>query len=186
MGDNLASPVPASADWPGNAKIATKDLGGGLHVVKVTPVDQSGNPAGDASAANQVTGNAAIGATNEAAAGTDTATSGLNGLLKRLLQRITRMFGTDTTVTPAAVALSASTSAVLLSANANRVRFIIGNPLATDLGVRKAASAASLTAGGYDFIVPAGTAYVSDPFEYLGELRGFCATAGSVNVSESV
>ena len=33
-----------------------------------------------------------IGATNEAAAGTDTATSGLNGLFKRLLQKFTTQF----------------------------------------------------------------------------------------------
>ena len=72
-------------------------------------VDAQGNPSGggggggDASAANQVTGNNSLssidgkltitntelGATNESAATGDTSTSGLNGLFKRLLQRVT-------------------------------------------------------------------------------------------------
>lgn len=50
-----------------------------------------GGGGGDASAANQVITNDQLGATNEAAAGTDTATSGLNGLFKRLLQRLTTL-----------------------------------------------------------------------------------------------
>lgn len=39
------------------------------------------------------TTNTSIGATNESAASTDTSTSGLNGLIKRLLQRITTLIG---------------------------------------------------------------------------------------------
>lgn len=46
-----------------------------------------------ATAANQSTANTSIGATNESAAGSDTATSGLNGLIKRLLQSITTLNG---------------------------------------------------------------------------------------------
>lgn len=49
---------------------------------------------GDASAANQVTGNANIGATNETTAASDTATSGLNGLIKRLLARFSLFLNT--------------------------------------------------------------------------------------------
>jgi len=48
-------------------------------------------PAGAATSANQTTTNASLGATNETAAINDTATSGINGLLKRLLQRITTL-----------------------------------------------------------------------------------------------
>lgn len=93
--------------------------------------------------------------------------------------------GTESTVTPTQVALSASTSAALKTATVGRIRFVIYNPLATVLYVRKAASAASATA--FDFTVPAnGGQYFSDAYEYAGELRGFCTTAGSVNFSESV
>lgn len=51
----------------------------------------AGGTGGDASAANQVTTNTEIGATNESAAATDTSTSGLNGLLKRIAQRLTSL-----------------------------------------------------------------------------------------------
>lgn len=94
----------------------TKDIS---RIILTQNVDDNGNPTGgggggggDASAANQVTGNnslasidtkltgvataanqttlnTSIGATNETAAATDTSTSGLNGLFKRLLQRVT-------------------------------------------------------------------------------------------------
>lgn len=97
-----------------------------------------------------------------------------------------KLSGTDTTVTPAAVTLVAATSNTLLAANTARVRFRIINPLATTLYVRLAASAATAVAGGYDIIVPSGTEYVSDPYEYLGQIRGICATAGDVGISESV
>src|SRR5690242_19862728 len=46
-----------------------------------------------ATAANQTTLNTEIGATNESAAASDTATSGLNGLLKRIAQNITTLAG---------------------------------------------------------------------------------------------
>lgn len=92
----------------------------------------------------------------------------------------------EATNTPAAVALTASTSATLLAANASRIRFTIYNTLATALFCRKAASAATAAAGGYDFVVPPLGLWVSDVKEYAGEIRGICATAGSVNVSESV
>lgn len=95
---------------------------------------------------------------------------------------------TETTITPAAVVLVASTAKTLLAANTARIRAIITNPLATALYVRKATlagSAASTT--NFDFIVPAnGGSWLSDPYEWAGEYNGFCTTAGSVYVSESV
>lgn len=45
-------------------------------------------PTGASTSANQSTTNTSIGATNESAAASDTATSGLNGLIKRLLQQV--------------------------------------------------------------------------------------------------
>lgn len=95
----------------------------------------------------------------------------------------------ETTATPAAVTLVASTAKDLKAASATRIRLTIYNPLATTLFVRKAtlaASAATVSAGGYDFIVPSGATWVSDPYEWAGGYNGICATAGNVNVSESV
>lgn len=97
--------------------------------------------------------------------------------------------GAETTSTPAAVVLVASTAKDLLAANAARIRATIYNPLATTLFVRKAtlaASAATVSAGGYDFIVPPLQTWVSDPYERAGGYNAICATAGSVNVSETV
>lgn len=94
----------------------------------------------------------------------------------------------ETTVTPAAVTLVASTANTLLAANTSRIRFTIINPLATPLYVRKAvvATAATAAAGGYDFVVGPGQQYQSEAGEYAGALNGICATAGNVGVSESV
>lgn len=50
-------------------------------------------PAGQATEAKQDTANASLGATTEGAAASDTATSGLVGLFKRLLQRVTTLLG---------------------------------------------------------------------------------------------
>lgn len=97
--------------------------------------------------------------------------------------------GTETTNTPAAVTLVASTAKNLLAASATRIRATIYNPLATTLFVRKAtlaSSAATVSAGGYDFVVPPLQTWVSDPYEWAGGYNGICATAGNVNVSESV
>ena len=110
----------------------------------------------------------------------------LSGNLRTIVTGTVKAAGTETTVTPAAVALSANTNATLLAANANRIRFIVSNPLATSLFVRKSASATTASAGGYDFAVPPGGTYISDPYEYLGQLTCLCATAGSVGISESV
>ena len=95
----------------------------------------------------------------------------------------------ETTNTPVAVTLVASTAKNLLAANATRIRSTIYNPLSTTLFVRKAtlaASAATVSDGGYDFIVPPGATWVSDPYEWAGGFNGICATAGNINVSESV
>lgn len=97
--------------------------------------------------------------------------------------------GTETTNTPAAVTLVASTAKDLLAASATRIRATIINPLATTLFVRKAtfaASPATVSTGGYDFIVPPGATWVSDPYEWAGGYNGICSTAGNVNVSEAV
>jgi hypothetical protein len=196
---------------------------------------------GDATASDLGTG---IGAVNETAPATDTASSGLNGRLQRIAQRITSLIalvpaslgtkaaassfattldtefkaripaalgqaaaaaslpvvlasdqivtaktGVETASTPAAVTLVASTAKDLLAANAARIRATIYNPLATALFVRKAtfaASPATVSAGGYDFVIAPGGHFISDPYEFAGGYNGICATAGNVNVSESI
>lgn len=70
---------------------ATDELADGSHAPKVQLLDGTtgGTPISPATSGNQSTLNTNIGATNESAAASDTATSGLNGLFKRLLQRFT-------------------------------------------------------------------------------------------------
>lgn len=95
----------------------------------------------------------------------------------------------ETTVTPAAVTLVASTAKTLIAANTARKRVVIINPLGTPLYVRKAtlaASPATAAAGGYDFAIAAGSQWTSDLNEYAGAYNVICATAGDVGVSESV
>lgn len=74
----------------------------------------------------QVTGNAGIGATNEAAAASDTATSGLVGLIKRALQRITTLVGlldgSSLTTATATIANGASLSAAVTLAGKGVIR----------------------------------------------------------------
>lgn len=86
--------------------------GGGLKVDgsgTALPVSVSGV----ATAANQTTELSSLGATNESAAGTDTATSGLNGLIKRLLQSITTLNGKiDTLNTNVTAAIPAGTNEI--------------------------------------------------------------------------
>jgi len=55
-------------------------------------------PSGASTSSNQTTTNTRLGATDEAAASSDTANSGLNGLLKRLLQGITSLIPANLTV----------------------------------------------------------------------------------------
>ncbi len=132
---------------------------------------------------------ALTGAVNETAPATDTASSGANGRLQRIAQRLTSSIGAETTVTPTHPTLSANTATLLLAANSNRIRAIIYNPLATTLFVRKAVvgtSPATVTAGGYDFVIPSGATFISDNLEWAGQYNGICATAGDINVSESV
>lgn len=99
--------------------------------------------------------------------------------------------GTVTTWTPSTVTLVANVSATLKAANAAAVRRIIRNPLATPLFVRFGAAAATTAAGGHDIVVPAVSSgvpgqFIFDPSAYKGEIRGICATAGDVGVSEGV
>lgn len=89
-----------------------------------------------------------------------------------------------TTWTATTATLTAATSGTVLAANADRIRFNIYNPTAAVLYLRGAAGAASATV--FTWVVPAGAQYISDPFEYAGEIRGFSTPGGDIYVSEGV
>ena len=102
MADNKTFKDAANATFTGATKevaginyarqLPVWDEGGTLRDVsdaKPLPVSMTGG--GDASAANQVTANNRIGDLTETAPGTDTASSGVNGRLQRIAQRITSL-----------------------------------------------------------------------------------------------
>lgn len=84
----------------------------GVHIV----AGGGGGGGGDASAANQVTTNDRVGALTETAPASDTASSGLNGRLQRIAQRLTSLIallpaslGAKTSANSLAVALATDT-----------------------------------------------------------------------------
>ncbi len=89
-----------------------------------------------------------------------------------------------TTWTASAPSLTAATSGTLLAANADRIRFAITNLTAAAVFVRCAAGVASATV--FTIYIPAAAQYMSDPFEYAGEIRGFSTPGGAIYVSEGV
>ena len=91
----------------------------------------------------------------------------------------------ETTNTPSFVNLTASTSAVALAANPNRLTFMIHNPLPTSLYMRKGANASD-TPGTYDFVIEYGNVYQSRPKEFAGEISVYSLSAGTIATSESV
>ena len=80
--------------------------------------------------------------------------------------------GGDTAVRSSVNDNAASTS--LLAANASRKRFIIVNDSSAKLYVGYGASAVTTT--DYSIPIAAGGSYVSDEYEYSGELRGIWAS----------
>jgi hypothetical protein len=90
MADNLII-----KDGAGNSVIkATKDIGSGVQLEKVVLTDASGAPLATlpvSIAAPVPVTVAVLGAQDEAVAASDTATSGVFGLLKRIAQRITAL-----------------------------------------------------------------------------------------------
>lgn len=143
-----------------------------------------GGGGGDASAANQVTTNNNIGATNETAAAADTSTSGLNGLMKRLLQRVTALInalgGTDGLRSPTGTltSVNSNTSAVtILAANASRKGAIIYNNETTTLNLLLSATG-TVSATVFSVPVLPGTLY-EVPFGYSGVINGIWLAAGS-------
>lgn len=112
-------------------------------------VDITRFPATAATAANQDTTNTALGATNETAPASDTATSGLNGRLQRVAQNLTTANTALGTTTDAAVTAGAtgSLSAKLRSISRDIVSNIVLAAGAARIGkvtIRNAADAADI------------------------------------------
>lgn len=81
-----------TVDKAASYKVKVFKLADGSEIQAIALVDLSGTPVtsgGDASAANQVITNTEIGIVTETAPTTDTASSGLNGRLQRIAQRLT-------------------------------------------------------------------------------------------------
>jgi hypothetical protein len=90
--------------------------------------------------------------------------------------RLSVRTGGSTNGTPAGVALTASTSAVLLASNTARLFGAIYNPLSADLLVALAATA---TTSAYTVVVPA-LGYYEVPAAYTGPVSGYTTGAGTV------
>lgn len=90
-----------------------------------------GGGGGDASAANQVTGNTRIGDLTEAAPASDTASSGLNGRLQRVAQRLTSLIA----LFPASLGSKAAVASLAVTASTEdiaRVGIVTETAPATD------------------------------------------------------
>lgn len=140
---------------------------------------------GFATSALQTTGNSNLGATNESAAGSDTSTSGLNGLLKRFLQRFTLLYNIFNAVTTSTLSTISSTtsSQVALAANANRksVTMVNNSNAKCTLYEGAAASTTNVT-----YRLDAGDTYESFPTSvYLGVYSVIWDSAhGNLKVTE--
>lgn len=162
-------------------------------------------PSGASTSANQATTNSNIGSITESAATTDTSTSGLNGLFKRLLQRITTLIPANLTVTSTRLLVDGSgvtqpttsrgatgmaivatftstTSEEIRASEANRKLLTIFNEGAGNLYVLYGNGTASTT--NYSVRVNAGDYLEIE--KYTGEVRAIFATAGTARVTEIV
>lgn len=104
-----------------NNSVGTEQETIGVHCINNTTGEPEscgtgGGGGGDATAANQVTTNTEIGGLTEAAPGTDTASSGLNGRLQRVAQRLTSM-------------ITALTNTIVLQAGENHVGEVGNNQI---------------------------------------------------------
>lgn len=120
---------------------------------------------GDATAANQVTEQGLVGALTETAPATDTASSGLNGRLQRIAQRLTSLiafFGSFLGFTaprqyagvPSNFAVATADGTVFTLA-AGEIGFIQNLDSADALAVKKGATASTSS---FNFILPPGNA----------------------------
>ena len=130
-----------------------------------------------------------IGALAETAPASDTASSGINGRLQRISQRLTSLIAATlitkevraATATPSNVASSAS-SVTILASNANRLGATVFNDSTQVLYLLFGSGTASAT----NYSVQMATlTYFEVPFEFTGQLTGIWASAnGAARVTE--
>ncbi len=153
----------------------------------------AGGGGGDASAANQVTGNASLsaldtnlGAKADSAASSDTGTFSLIALVKRLLQSLTTISGNtlkDSVATSACtnVSAAASTTSILASTAGRRAAFFY-NDSTSDLFLKLGATASTTS---FTVKMPAYSYYEIPQPVYTGAVDGIWTTAtGSVRITE--
>lgn len=143
----------------------------------------STSDSGSLSVAQSTEGKAAIGATNETAPTTDTASSGLNGRLQRIAQRITSLIAAIATA-PTNASVTAYAASLVVKASAGTLFGISGyNSKSTGqfLQVHDAASLPS------DTSVPAVVVYVApqSSFSFDFGLRGRAFSTGIVICNSS-
>jgi hypothetical protein len=140
------------------------------YIQAVTLVDNAGVEAGGASAAQ-------IGAVNETAPASDTASSGLNGRLQRIAQRLTTLVGLWTAATGTKTSVnSGAASVTILAANTARKGATVTNTDANILYLDLSGGTASTTS--HTVAVPTGS-YYEAPFGYTGLITGIWAADGS-------
>ncbi len=94
-GASLTTSGPIQFIKGGTATPVNLDTGtpGASNPLPILALDQNGDPTDFATSALQTANNVLVGAVNEAAPATDTASSGLNGRLQRIAQRLTSLIG---------------------------------------------------------------------------------------------
>jgi hypothetical protein len=121
-----------------------------------------------------------VGALTETAPASDTASSGLNGRLQRIAQRVTSLialFKTSQPATGASTAVASGTGAVtILAANANRIGATVFNDDANILYLLLGAG--TVTTSLYTAQIPT-NGYYEVPFGFTGILTGLWAADGS-------
>lgn len=141
---------------PLSSVTVTQATGTNLHVV----VDSSGLPSGAATETTQLANGVLIGAVNETAPASDTASSGLNGRLQRIAQRLTSLIalfptslGQKTSAASLAVVIASDQSAVTTATTdataTGNITIQNSNP---NSGVATAGSTVSLNLSGQNTI----------------------------------
>ena len=177
--------LPSDLTGGGNFKTAVAEaLPAGTNIIGVSGVDQTTPGTTDSVT---VKASAGIGALTEASPATDTASSGLNGRLQRIAQRITSLIGYFLPITTATLSnVSASvTSVTLLAGNASRRRVVIVNDSTSKLYVKFGATA---SASSYTYLLAAGDTYESPVLDkYTGVIDGIWVSAnGAARITECV
>lgn len=168
MADNLTYPFP-----PGST-VATKQVGGtsGPHLQKFVRVDENGDPvsAGDATAEKQEDLKTLLGAVNEAAPASDTASSGVSGRLQRIAQNITTFMGR----LPASLGAKAASASLAVTASTEDVARI---------GATNESAAGSDTAtSGLNGLIKRGLAGITSLLSALGAIGDAAWSSGNGSV----